>query len=242
MALRPRATYRDAHLLIVGDGPEADALQAACGRASDLADAVTFAGYVPHEDTPPFYRAADVFALSSDFDNSPNVVLEAMACGLPVVATDVGGVARVRRATARRRARAARRRRGDWRRRSNGISSSPVARRDAGAFNRQRATAEFSWRTSAQRLLDVYHRRVAGEAAARARRIGMKVAIRDDDTCYFTAPETLERVYHDVWDRVPVCLATVPFAIGYERAGIPREHWHSGEAFPLAENGSWCRS
>lgn len=64
----------------------------------------------------------------------------------------------------------------------------------------------------------------------------MKVAIRDDDTCYFTAPETLERVYHDVWDRVPICLATVPRAIGYERAGIPREHWHSGEAFPLERN------
>ena len=64
----------------------------------------------------------------------------------------------------------------------------------------------------------------------------MKVAIRDDDTCYFTAPETLERVYHDVWDRVPVCLATVPRAIGYERIGIPREHWHSGEAFPLEQN------
>ena len=66
----------------------------------------------------------------------------------------------------------------------------------------------------------------------------MKVAIRDDDTCYFTAPETLERVYHDVWDRVPVCLATVPRAIGYERAGIPRDHWHSGEAFPLEQNGA----
>jgi predicted deacetylase len=64
----------------------------------------------------------------------------------------------------------------------------------------------------------------------------VKVAIRDDDTCYFTAPETLERVYHDVWDRVPICLATVPRAIGYERAGIPREHWHSGEAFPLERN------
>jgi predicted deacetylase len=66
----------------------------------------------------------------------------------------------------------------------------------------------------------------------------MKIAIRDDDTCYFTAPETLARVYHDVWDRVPVCLATVPYAIGYERAGIPREHWHSGEAFPLERNGA----
>jgi predicted deacetylase len=64
----------------------------------------------------------------------------------------------------------------------------------------------------------------------------MKVAIRDDDACYFTAPESLARVYHDVWDRVPVCLATVPFAIGYERIGIPSEHWHSGTAFPLERN------
>ena len=64
----------------------------------------------------------------------------------------------------------------------------------------------------------------------------MKVAIRDDDTCYFTRPETLQRVYCDVWDRVPICLATVPFAIGYERVGIPHEHWHSGEAFALERN------
>src|SRR5712671_8191627 len=64
----------------------------------------------------------------------------------------------------------------------------------------------------------------------------MKFAIRDDDACYFTEPSELARVYHDVWDRVPVCLATVPCAIGYERAGIPREHWHSGEAFPLDRN------
>lgn len=64
----------------------------------------------------------------------------------------------------------------------------------------------------------------------------MRVALRDDDACHFTQPETLERVYHDVWDRIPVCLATVPFAIGYERKGIPAEHWRSGIAFPLEQN------
>ena len=64
----------------------------------------------------------------------------------------------------------------------------------------------------------------------------MKVALRDDDTCYFTSPEELQRVYHDVWDRVPVCLATVPNAIGYERRGIPQQHWRSGIAFPLVQN------
>jgi hypothetical protein len=69
----------------------------------------------------------------------------------------------------------------------------------------------------------------------------VKIALRDDDTCYFTAPEALERVYHDVWDRLPVCLATVPFAIGYERAGIAREHWHSDEAFPLEQNRDLVR-
>jgi hypothetical protein len=69
----------------------------------------------------------------------------------------------------------------------------------------------------------------------------MKVALRDDDTCYFTAPTALERVYRDVWDRVPVCFATVPFAIGYERAGIPPEHWHSGVAFPLDRNPDLVR-
>jgi hypothetical protein len=65
----------------------------------------------------------------------------------------------------------------------------------------------------------------------------VKFAIRDDDACYFTPVAALERVYADVWDRVPICLATVPFAVGYERIGIPREHWSSGEAFPLERNG-----
>jgi predicted deacetylase len=66
----------------------------------------------------------------------------------------------------------------------------------------------------------------------------MKVAIRDDDTCYFTAPEDLERVYGRVWDRMPVCLATVPFAVGYQREGIPERHWSAGERFALERNPS----
>ena len=83
--------HADVVLVIVGEGPQRAAL-AARARAAGIADAVRFAGYLAQEDTPAWYRTADVFALPSDFDNSPNVVLEAMASGLPVVATDVGGL------------------------------------------------------------------------------------------------------------------------------------------------------
>jgi glycosyltransferase involved in cell wall biosynthesis len=55
---------------------------------------VQFVGARPLADLPAFYSLADVFALPSSFDNSPNVLLEAMACELPVVATRVGGVPR----------------------------------------------------------------------------------------------------------------------------------------------------
>jgi predicted deacetylase len=64
----------------------------------------------------------------------------------------------------------------------------------------------------------------------------VKFAIRDDDTCFFTSPEELERVYGRIWDRVPVCLATIPFAMGYRSPAVPEKYWAAGEAFPLERN------
>lgn len=64
----------------------------------------------------------------------------------------------------------------------------------------------------------------------------MKVAIRDDDTCYFTSPADLTRVYGGIWDRVPICLATIPFAKGYRSPAVPEAYWASGEAFALERN------
>lgn len=64
----------------------------------------------------------------------------------------------------------------------------------------------------------------------------MKVALRDDDTSYFTAPERLDEVYHDVWDRLPVSLAVVPRAAGFRDKAIPESYWRAGRAFPLEEN------
>ncbi|MFN0071853.1 MAG: glycosyltransferase family 4 protein [Chloroflexota bacterium] len=83
----------NARLLLVGEGPLEPALRK---QVWDLrvSDQVVFAGSVPNRELAPYYSVADVFALPSKFDNSPNAVLEAMACEVPVVATNVGGVPR----------------------------------------------------------------------------------------------------------------------------------------------------
>jgi predicted deacetylase len=64
----------------------------------------------------------------------------------------------------------------------------------------------------------------------------MKVALRDDDTSFFTDPARLEAVYHDVWDRIPVCLAVVPHAMGFEDRAIPESYRQSNRTYPLEEN------
>lgn len=65
----------------------------------------------------------------------------------------------------------------------------------------------------------------------------MKVALRDDDTSFFTDPARLDAVYHDVWDRLPVCLAVVPHAMGFADKAIPEQYWQANRAYPLDGNG-----
>jgi glycosyltransferase involved in cell wall biosynthesis len=78
-------------LVIVGDGPEWDGLHRLAQRLG-LAGRVHFAGRVPQEQVYAYLRACDVFVLNSTYEGLPHVVLEALAAGLPVVATCVGGV------------------------------------------------------------------------------------------------------------------------------------------------------
>jgi glycosyltransferase involved in cell wall biosynthesis len=77
------------HLAIVGDGPERPRIEEAI-RALGLVESVTLTGMVPSAE--PYYGIADVCVLSSLSEGSPNALLEAMAAGVPVVATAVGGV------------------------------------------------------------------------------------------------------------------------------------------------------
>jgi glycosyltransferase involved in cell wall biosynthesis len=78
----------DARFTIVGDGPLRATLEAQA-RALGLADRVSFTG--ERGDVEAILRTASLFWLTSRWEGMPNVVLEAMASGVPVVATDVGG-------------------------------------------------------------------------------------------------------------------------------------------------------
>ena len=90
--LRARGADTRARLAIVGDGPLREKL-AQKARALGVLDLVWFPG--ARNDIPELMRAFDVFALSSIAEGTPVTLLEAMACGLPVVATKVGGIPEV---------------------------------------------------------------------------------------------------------------------------------------------------
>lgn len=94
LAIEGLALVPGARLLIVGSGPERARL-GELARTCNVADRVSFRGVVPQEDLASYYSAADVSLLCSTREGMPNVVLESIACGTPVVAADVGGAGEV---------------------------------------------------------------------------------------------------------------------------------------------------
>lgn len=74
----------------VGEGDEMKAYMQ-YAKDKNVSDQIIFSGYVPREKMPEKYQQADVFVLPSYNEGMSNALLEAMACGLPVVVTDVGG-------------------------------------------------------------------------------------------------------------------------------------------------------
>ncbi len=79
-------------LILVGTG-DAEAQLRELADSLQVANAVTFKGFVSREQMPPLYREADVFVLPSQQEGMSIALLEAMASGLPVIVTDTGGTA-----------------------------------------------------------------------------------------------------------------------------------------------------
>jgi len=82
---------KNKQLILVGDGEEKDRLEKLVKKLK-LEKYVTFIGKVPYGDVFKYMVASDILALSSLSEGLPNVILEAMASGLPIVATRVGGI------------------------------------------------------------------------------------------------------------------------------------------------------
>lgn len=81
----------DVILMLAGQGPSESDYRALAARLG-VADRVRFLGSVPHDDLPALFAAADVMALVSESEGLANAWVEALACGTPIVASDVGGI------------------------------------------------------------------------------------------------------------------------------------------------------
>ncbi|HVB69852.1 MAG TPA: glycosyltransferase family 4 protein [Acetobacteraceae bacterium] len=90
LVIEALARLPDWSLLIVGEGPERAKLEALAARPG-LAGRVRLLGGRPHAELPTLYGAADVLVLASSREGWANVLLESMACGTPVVASDIWG-------------------------------------------------------------------------------------------------------------------------------------------------------
>lgn len=80
----------NAHLVIIGDGPEMPLLKKQISD-SIAKDRIHLLGSKPNNEITLYYTAADIFINPSYTEGFPRVVIEAMACGLPIIATDAGG-------------------------------------------------------------------------------------------------------------------------------------------------------
>lgn len=91
-AFAAAAQTRPLRLLLVGDGPDRAALEDLAARLG-LADRVHFTGYLDRPETA--FGLMDIYAISSDTEQMPNALIQAMAATRPVVGTDVGDIAHI---------------------------------------------------------------------------------------------------------------------------------------------------
>lgn len=92
--LRQNRNDSDVLLYLVGDGNQRNSLVALAERLRVI-EKVIFVGRRPHDEIPYWLNAADVLVLSSLSEGFPTIIPEAMMCGIPVIASNVGGVAEI---------------------------------------------------------------------------------------------------------------------------------------------------
>ncbi|HEX5103214.1 MAG TPA: glycosyltransferase [Pirellulaceae bacterium] len=145
----------DCDLLLVGDGPERADLQRAA-QVSGIQGRVQFAGW--QADVPGILAASELLVLPSRWEGMPNVILEAMAAGKPVVAANVEGVAELLGAlTAEQTAHA-----GDKSALASRLAvllANPPRAKELGSLNQHRAMAEFSLDRMVQKFSDLFQGR-----------------------------------------------------------------------------------
>ena len=157
--LRQMVGGRPLRLLLVGDGPERHRLEQ---RVKDmrLSDCVHFTGYIPWSDTPAYHNMIDIYANVSLAESFGVSVLEASACGRPVVAPDLGGLREVVRhdhtgylvapgdskATARA---------------LNRLVGDPLLRHEMGQAGQRWVRTHYSMEASTEKMLSVYREMIS---------------------------------------------------------------------------------
>lgn len=158
--LRGMDLGRDLELLIVGDGPEMDRLRRLCEELN-VHEAVRFVGYVPPEEVWKYHHMMSVFVALSRREGFGVAVLEASACGKPVVASDIGGLREVvvpgvtgflvPPDSPREAAEAIRR-----------LIESPALRSELGRNGRKWVEERYDWKKNVQEMMAVYRKALKG--------------------------------------------------------------------------------
>ncbi|MBI4399292.1 glycosyltransferase family 4 protein, partial [Candidatus Micrarchaeota archaeon] len=145
--------YKDAKLILIGKGPLKNDFVNICKKLK-IEDSVIFVTGIPENELPLYYNASDLFILSSVWEPCALVLLEALASGLPIVATDIGGnpeivnedcgilvPARNPRAIYEQ---------------AKLLLDNPKLRRKLGDNARERAVKNFSWDIVASKMQSIY--------------------------------------------------------------------------------------